>query len=140
MRNRNQNPSQILRVVAGLYLLYLAYKLFREGILQGEMVGGMRIVGIVASAVFFVVGAILSASYIKGMLKPEEVPEETAEDTEAISSAEPGDAAETEEEEEEAGSAEEAEEASADAAAAEGAEEAGEASGGSAEDTAADGQ
>ncbi len=79
MFNRNQNSSNILRVVAGLYLLYLAYQLFKDGILNGEMVGTMRIVGIAAMAVFFVTGVILTGSFIKSQLKPAEEPEDAEE-------------------------------------------------------------
>ena len=94
MRNRNPNSSNILHIVAGLYLLYLAYNLFRDGVLNGEMVGNMRIVGILASVVFFAAGVLLTGSFVKNMLKPAEDPEEAAGETDETPSEE--DAGETE--------------------------------------------
>ena len=93
MRNRNPNSSNILHIVAGLYLLYLAYNLFRDGVLNGEMVGNMRIVGILASVVFFAAGVLLTGSFVKNMLKPAEDPEEAAGETDETPSEE--DAGET---------------------------------------------
>jgi len=79
---RSPNSSNVLQIVAGVYLIYLAYKLFTEGILQGEMTGGMFFVGIIASAVFVVLGGIFAGKSLYQMMRPQDE-EESLEETPA---------------------------------------------------------
>ena len=64
-------PAQItvmLRLVAGGYLVYLAYGLFQEYL---KPVGGGELLQIGAAALFAVVGAVLAAWSLRKLIKGE---------------------------------------------------------------------
>ena len=74
---KNQNSSNILWTVAGLYLLYLAWSL-GKGLTQGEMSGTTFVVSILGCAVFAAVGAVLLFKAFRSMTAaPGGQPEET---------------------------------------------------------------
>lgn len=73
---RNQNSSTILRTVAGMYLLYLAWSLFK-GMQQGETTSTMMIVSIAGCIAFAAAGAVLLFTSFRTMMAPpDETPDE----------------------------------------------------------------
>ena len=57
---RNPRTSYIIRIIAGGYLIYLAYQIITGGLMTGEMQGRAKLIGIVASALFIVTGAFIA--------------------------------------------------------------------------------
>lgn len=103
---KNQNSSNILYTVAGLYLLYLAWSLVK-GLRQGDMSGTTFIVSILGSAVFAVAGALLLFKSFRSMFTPPaELPEETGETAEIAEETEVTGETEVPEESAETGEAE----------------------------------
>lgn len=86
MNNQN-NRSNVLWIVAGLYLLYLAWSL-GKGVMQGESTGTALIVSVIAGVVFAAAGAVLLIKAFRSMFSASgELPEE-AEETENAGTAE----------------------------------------------------
>lgn len=82
---RNEKMSYLIRIVAGGYLIYLAYKIFQGSILTGEMTGGKKVLGIVACLLFVAAGAFfLVTSLRRLMLLSQASPEEEEDQGEAI--------------------------------------------------------
>ena len=75
MKNR-RGIAGIFRVIAGGYLIYLAIKLIRDGILTGEMQGNARVFGILASALFIVAGAFFIIQAFRWMSRMSQQEEE----------------------------------------------------------------
>ena len=92
MGNR-RNISGIFRIIAGGYLIYLGIRLFRDGVLTGEMTGSHKVLGILFSIVFIVFGISFAVHAVRWMAKnssQEEETEETVnEETEVIAEEEP---------------------------------------------------
>lgn len=78
MSNR-RNISAIFRVIAGGYLIYLGVRLFRDGVLSGEMVGSHKFLGILFSVLFVVFGIVFAVHAIRWMAQNSEEEEETEE-------------------------------------------------------------
>ena len=78
MRNR-RNISAIFRVIAGGYLIYLGVRLFRDGVLSGEMVGSHKFLGILFSVLFVIFGIVFAVHAIRWMAKNSEEEEEAGE-------------------------------------------------------------
>ena len=57
---RNPRTAYIIRIIAGGYLIYLAYQIITGGLMTGEMQGRAKAIGIVASALFIVTGAFIA--------------------------------------------------------------------------------
>ncbi len=82
---RNEKMSYLIRIVAGGYLIYLAYKLFQGGIITGEMTGGKKALGIVACLLFVVAGAFFVVTSLRRlMLLSQASPEELEDQGEAL--------------------------------------------------------
>ena len=101
-----------IRIVAGCYLIYLAYQIIRDGLIGGGMTGGNRYVGIIGSAAFIIIGLGLAIKSSRDMmafqkeenaLAAQEAAAEAAQDLEEVQ------AIETQEEETEDSTEEEAE-------------------------------
>lgn len=63
------NPKfpHYIRIIAGVYVIYLAYKIFRGGILGGDMQGGQRILGIAAIILFVGAGAYFAITSFRAL-------------------------------------------------------------------------
>ena len=83
LQMRNEKMSYLIRIIAGGYLIYLAYKLFQGGILEGNMTGNNRILGIGACVLFVAAGAYFVVSSIRKLLLLNQTSQEEAEDQEA---------------------------------------------------------
>ena len=79
-RSSNSKSSLILRVVAGFYLIYLAYELFMG---RNDPLGAPIVVSVGSAIVFFIFGSYFVVTSVKDFLKAdvkdktEAVPEET---------------------------------------------------------------
>ena len=82
---RNEKMSYLIRIVAGGYLIYLAYKLFQGSIITGEMTGGKKALGIAACLLFVVAGAFFVVTSLRRlMLLSQASPEELEDQGEAL--------------------------------------------------------
>ncbi len=82
---RNEKMSYLIRIIAGGYLIYLAYKLFQGSIMTGEMTGGKKVLGIAACLLFLVAGAFFVITSLRHlMLLSQARPEEEEAEGEAI--------------------------------------------------------
>ena len=93
---RNERLGYLIRIVAGVYLIYLSVKLIREGILTGDMQGKNMVLIIVAcvlfigAAVFFIVSSIVNLTRFLASVKNQEE-EEAADKIEETPEAEAAD-------------------------------------------------
>lgn len=82
MDNKN-SIRRGLYIVAGFYLIYLGYKLFRGSIIDHELSGGSMIAGAVFSIVFIVFGAVfLILTFRSQLAETKEDSSDTAEEIE----------------------------------------------------------
>ncbi|MBR2562808.1 MAG: hypothetical protein IKE31_11800 [Eubacterium sp.] len=77
---RNSNFQHLIRVVAGVYVAYLGYKILRDGIVGGGMEEKYRILGIVFSILFIVVGAGLAVLALRNLNRAREMERERQEE------------------------------------------------------------
>ena len=64
-----RSTSYIFRCLAGIYLIYLAVSIFRDGILSGEMTGAGRIGGIAACVLFIAIGVGVNILSIRNIIR-----------------------------------------------------------------------
>lgn len=79
----------MFRIIAGGYLIYLGIRLIREGLLTGQMQGGARVLGVVASAAFIVVGAVVAFKALTGMANRSDEAEEEQQEVTAEAEEQP---------------------------------------------------
>ena len=77
---RNPNIQHILRIVVGVYVAYLGYKILRDGIVGGGMEGNSRILGLVFSIIFIVVGVGLAILALRNLNRAREAEQERQEE------------------------------------------------------------
>lgn len=63
---KNERGSNIIRMVAGAYLIYLAYSMVKS-LLSGE--GGQQVLVIIAAVVFVVMGGLFLAWGLRGTIQ-----------------------------------------------------------------------
>ena len=51
-----------IRVVAGCYLIYLAYQVIRDGIVKGGLQGRELVIGVAGSVAFIIIGVLLAVT------------------------------------------------------------------------------
>ena len=76
---RNQSTRFYIWMLAGGYLVYLGFKLLRDGALSGEMTGGMLVFGWAAGLFFMAFGAFFAVIAVRGLKRLREQEQEEAE-------------------------------------------------------------
>ncbi|MST82184.1 hypothetical protein [Bilifractor porci] len=100
----NPKVGDGIRIAAGVYLIYLAYQILKDGIIGGEMTGKSYAAGIIFSILFIVGGAGIAVFSVRHLMKlrKEEEQQKALQDTAAEGAANPGETEETSEASEEA--------------------------------------
>ncbi|MCC8163124.1 MAG: hypothetical protein LIO86_08180 [Lachnospiraceae bacterium] len=79
---RNEKGRQMIYLLAGGYLIYLAWQMFQS---RSEVTGTGLIVSMIASIVFVVVGVVLIISAVRTLMKPDPEEEPEPEEKESVS-------------------------------------------------------
>ena len=66
---RNPKVGDGIRIAAGVYLIYLAYQILKDGIIGGEMTGRSYAAGIIFSILFIVGGAGIAAFSVRHLMR-----------------------------------------------------------------------
>ena len=65
----NPKVGDGIRIAAGVYLIYLAYQILKDGIIGGEMTGRSYAAGIIFSILFIVGGAGIAAFSVRHLMR-----------------------------------------------------------------------
>ena len=105
----NPKVGDGIRIAAGVYLIYLAYQILKDGVIGGEMTGRSYAAGIVFSILFIVGGAGIAAFSVRHLMKlrKEEEQQKALQDKAATEAGETTESAEAPEEAETQDSTEE---------------------------------
>ena len=88
----NPKVGDGIRIAAGVYLIYLAYQILKDGIIGGEMTGKSYAAGIIFSILFIVGGAGIAVFSVRHLMKlrKEEEQQKALQDTAAEGAVNPG--------------------------------------------------
>lgn len=66
---RNPKFKYVIWIAAAIYLIYLAVEIFQDGVLGGQMKGGMLAVGWICSVGFLAIGVFFGACSVRAMIR-----------------------------------------------------------------------